>query len=111
MTGRYEISVSFDGYYSFSLYVGSGAPLLTGTAHTTLPLCRKGIASVRLNSDAPLEDIADDAEAADVLERSESICHQAEAHYNEAMEKPWFYLPGRLMGFRPLDGGEGKRCA
>ena len=52
-----------------------------------------------------------DAEAADVLERSESICHQAEAHYNEAMEKPWFYLPGRLMGFRPLDGGEGKRCA
>lgn len=65
MTGRYEISVSFDGYYSFSLYVGSGAPLLTGTAHTTLPLCRKGIASVRLNSDAPLEDIADDVEAAD----------------------------------------------
>ena len=52
-----------------------------------------------------------DAEAAGVLERSESICHQAEAHYNEAMEKPWFYLPGRLMGFRPLDGGEGKRCA
>ena len=65
MTGRYEISVSFDGYYSFSLYVGSGAPLLTGTAHSTLPLCRKGIASVRLNSDAPLEDLADDAEAAD----------------------------------------------
>ena len=56
MTGRYEISVSFDGYYTFGLYIGSGRPLLEGRAHSTLPLCRKGIASVRLNCDAPLED-------------------------------------------------------
>lgn len=53
MTGRYEISVSFDGFYSFALCVGSRV-LLEGGEHTTLPLCRKGIASVRINSDAPL---------------------------------------------------------
>lgn len=57
MTGRYEIAVSFDGYYSFGLYVGTGRPLLAGGDHSTLPLCRKGIASVRLNADAPLEDL------------------------------------------------------
>ena len=40
MTGRYEISVSFDGYYTFGLYIGSGRPLIEGRAHSTLPLCR-----------------------------------------------------------------------
>lgn len=30
MTGRYEISVSFDGYYTFGLYIGSGRPLIEG---------------------------------------------------------------------------------
>ncbi len=53
MIGRYEISVSFDGCYSFSLFVGTRVLLESGK-HTTLPLCRKGIASVRINSDAPL---------------------------------------------------------
>ena len=68
MTGRYEISVLFDGYYSFGLYVGSGRPLLAGGEHSTLPLCRKGIASVRLNADAPLEDLAaeEEGESAEV---------------------------------------------
>ncbi len=63
MTGRYEISVSFDGYYNFALFVGSGSPLLEGQEHSTLPLCRKGIASVRLNCDAPLEDMCADEDA------------------------------------------------
>ena len=63
MTGRYEISVSFDGYYTFALFVGSGSPLLEGQEHSTLPLCRKGIASVRLNCDAPLEDMCADETA------------------------------------------------
>ena len=65
MTGRYEISVSFDRYYTFSLSVGSGRPLLEGCPHSTLPLCRKGIASVRLNCDAPLEDLCADGEEND----------------------------------------------
>ena len=41
-----------------------------------------------------------------LLERSESICHQAISLYNETLEHPYFCLPGWLMGFRPmsLDG-------
>lgn len=75
MTGRYEISVSFDGYYSFGLYINSGRPLLRGGDHSTLPLCRKGIASVRLNCDAPLEDrSADDDEGEDAVPSARTKC-------------------------------------
>lgn len=60
MTGRYEISVSFDGFYSFALCVGTRV-LLDGGDHSTLPLCRKGIASVRINADAPLAAMGEEA--------------------------------------------------
>lgn len=74
MTGRYEISVSFDGSYTFSLLVGSGSPLLVGGEHSTLPLCRKGIASVRLNCDAPLEDMCADGDEPDPEGRHAGSC-------------------------------------
>ena len=40
-----------------------------------------------------------DPDAAAVLARSESIWHQAVDLYNEALRKPWLYLPGTIMGF------------
>ena len=42
-----------------------------------------------------------DPQLAEVLRRSESIYHQAVEHYNSTLHRPWIYLPGRLMGFRP----------
>lgn len=43
-----------------------------------------------------------DPQLAEVLRRSESIYRQAVDHYNETLHRPWVCLPGRLMGFRPL---------
>lgn len=48
-----------------------------------------------------------DPDAAAVLERSESIYHQAVEHYNRTLRKPWVYPPATLMGFRIIqEGGE-----
>ena len=41
-----------------------------------------------------------DPGAAAVLERSEKIYRQALDLYNQAMNKPWNYLPARIMGYR-----------
>ena len=37
----------------------------------------------------------------ELLTRSESIYRQALDNYNRTLRRPWAYLPGRLMGFRP----------
>lgn len=39
-------------------------------------------------------------ESAEVLKRSESIYRQAVEYYNATLQKPWIYLPGRLMGYK-----------
>ena len=43
-----------------------------------------------------------DPEAAQILQRSESIYRQAVDHYNRALSRPLICLPGRLLGFRPI---------
>ena len=41
-------------------------------------------------------------ENTDVLKRSEKIYLQAVEHYNDALRKPWIYLPAALMGFHRI---------
>lgn len=43
-----------------------------------------------------------DPETAAILERSEKIYQQAVDHYNRTLQKPWNYLPARLMGFHQI---------
>lgn len=57
-------------------------------AQAQLTDCRKRAAGARC-----------DPALAEVLARSESIYRQAVYLYNAALDKPWIYLPGRLMGF------------
>ena len=45
----------------------------------------------------------DDPESAAVLERSCKIYRQAVENYNLSLRKPWYWLPARLLGFRPID--------
>ena len=44
----------------------------------------------------------DDPDAAAVLARSEDIYQQAVDIYNRTLQKPWNYLPARLMGFHRI---------
>lgn len=55
-SGRYEITKDDAGEFRFSLVTVSGKVLAHSAAYKTLNLCKKGIASLRVNSDAPLED-------------------------------------------------------
>ncbi|MEG2138833.1 MAG: hypothetical protein RRY64_09255, partial [Oscillospiraceae bacterium] len=55
-----------------------------------------------------VRDSGSDGEAASraVLLRSEDIYRQSIALYHRALKKPWNYIPGALMGFRPIEGSE-----
>jgi len=44
----------------------------------------------------------DDPDAAAVLARSEDIYQQAVDIYNRTLQKPWNYLPARLMGYHRI---------
>ena len=35
-----------------------------------------------------------------VIGRSKSIYLQAVKHYNDALDKPWIFLPGMILGFK-----------
>lgn len=41
-------------------------------------------------------------EAAAIFERSEKIYQQAVDIYNRTLQKPWNYLPARLMGYHRI---------
>lgn len=41
-----------------------------------------------------------DRELHHVLQRSKSIYQQAVNNYNDALHRPWAYIPAHLMGFR-----------
>ena len=43
-----------------------------------------------------------DPDAAAVLARSEDIYQQAVDIYNRTLQKPWNYLPARLMGYHRI---------
>ncbi|MEG2120405.1 MAG: hypothetical protein RSB55_06100 [Oscillospiraceae bacterium] len=46
----------------------------------------------------------EDAKA--VLLRSEDIYRQSVVLYHKSLKKPWNYIPGKLMGFRQIEGSE-----
>lgn len=54
--GRYEIYRNSEGEYRFALVTVSGIPLAHSGAYKSLQLCKKGIASLRVNADVPLDD-------------------------------------------------------
>ena len=54
--GRYEIERDALGEYTFRLTTISGKTLAHSASYKNLAVCKKGIASLRINSDAPLED-------------------------------------------------------
>lgn len=54
--GRYEITQTPTGEYRFTLVTVSGKPIAHSGTYKTLAVCKKGIASLRINSDAPLCD-------------------------------------------------------
>lgn len=47
-----------------------------------------------------------DPKTAAVLERSERIYAQAVELYNHTLRRPFYMLPARLMGFRPIGDRE-----
>ncbi|MBQ8004798.1 MAG: DUF1508 domain-containing protein [Clostridia bacterium] len=54
--GRYEIKKNEAGEYSFRLLTVGGIALAHSGSYKSLPVCKKGIASLRVNADAPLDD-------------------------------------------------------
>lgn len=74
-SGRYEIVKNELGEYSFSLVTVSGRVLAHSGTYKTLAVCKKGIASLRVNSDAPIDDRS---EIADGVEKAEIRCPRIE---------------------------------
>ena len=63
--GRYEISKNADGEYSFTLVTVSGRVLAHSGVYKSIPVCKKGIASLRVNAYAPLDDRSEEIEGLD----------------------------------------------
>ena len=57
--GRYEIKQNENGEFFFVLVTAFGKPVAHSGLYKNLVLCKKGIASLRVNSDAPLDDTTD----------------------------------------------------
>lgn len=70
-----------------------GRRSMVESAAAQLAACRRQAAGIRY-----------DPQLAEVLERSESIYHQAVVHYNDTLRLPWVYFPGRLLGFERETG-------
>lgn len=54
--GRYEITKNSDGTCFFRLLTISGKPVVHSGIYNGIAVCKKGIASLRINSDAPIDD-------------------------------------------------------
>ena len=57
--GRYEITKNDSDEFSFCLVTIGGKVIAKSGKYKTLGVCKKGIASLRINSDAPIEDKTD----------------------------------------------------
>lgn len=58
-SGRYEITKNGEDEFSFCLVTLGGKVIARSGKYKTLGVCKKGIASLRINSDAPVEDKTD----------------------------------------------------
>lgn len=74
-SGRYEITKNELGEYRFALVTVSGRVLAHSGLYKTLGVCKKGIASLRVNADVPLDDRSD---AENSLSGSEIRCPKIE---------------------------------
>ncbi len=65
MAGKFEISVTKSGGYRFALKAANGQVISTSQVYKTIVTCKKGIASVKVNALAHVEDqTLDEAELA-----------------------------------------------
>lgn len=55
-SGRFVISKTKNEKFFFTLYSSGGRALAKSCEYSCLSVCKKGIASLRINSDAPLDD-------------------------------------------------------
>lgn len=55
--GKFEITKTQAGNYTYRLLFVGGRVIAQGGEYKTLPVCKKGIASLRINSDAPVCDL------------------------------------------------------
>ena len=55
--GRFEITKTDAGTYTYRLMTVGGRVVALGGEYKSLPVCKKGIASLRINSDAPVCDL------------------------------------------------------
>lgn len=58
-SGRYEITKNGENEFSFCLVTVGGKVIAKSGKYKTLGVCKKGIASLRINSDAPIDDKTD----------------------------------------------------
>ena len=58
-SGRYEITKNGENEFSFCLVTVGGKVVAKSGKYKTLGVCKKGIASLRINSDAPIDDKTD----------------------------------------------------
>ena len=57
MAGKFVIAIAKNGEYTFNLKASNGEIILAASeTYTTLSACEKGIASVKKNAGAPVED-------------------------------------------------------
>lgn len=56
MAGKFEISVTKNGGYRFALKAANGQVISTSQVYKTIVTCKKGIASVKVNALAHVED-------------------------------------------------------
>ena len=73
-SGRYEIEKNGQGEYMFTLVTVSGRALAHSGSYKTLGVCKKGISSLRVNSDSPVEDMSD------ILEKEKIRCPKIELY-------------------------------
>lgn len=55
-SGRYEITKNGENEFTFSLVTLGGKVIARSGKYKSLVVCKKGIASLRINSDAPIDD-------------------------------------------------------
>lgn len=84
--GRYEITKNPDGTCFFRLLTVSGKAIAHSGTYSCVSVCKKGIASFRVNSDAPLDDRTENADANVQTSNAENVGKEARNDGKEAQK-------------------------
>ncbi len=112
--GRYEIIQNADGTYFFKLLTVSGQVLAHSSAYSSLPPLKRGIASLRVNSDAPVEDMTFDTSLGNAEMHCQIKCPKIEIISEEKNGVGGYNFAVRAKNGNVIAVGEGygtkKRC-